>query len=78
MKAEMHAEEARREDLFERYSRMLQTGDTDAAFYVIQAARTDKVADAAVRLHIATLLDQGRSSELTTQLLAYAVKCLVP
>jgi hypothetical protein len=77
MKAEMENENVRREDLFERYSRMLQSGSSASAFHVINAAHTDKIADEAVRQHIATLIDQGRDSEMTMQLRAYAVKYLV-
>jgi hypothetical protein len=76
LKAEIEAEKYTKEDLFERYKRMLASG-TAASYYVIRAADTDKLADQAVRHHIAQLIDEGRDGELTMQLRAYAVKYLV-
>jgi hypothetical protein len=58
------------------YTHALQSGHTSAILHVIEAAHQDKLANEAVRMHIADLIDQGRDDELTTQLRAYAVKYL--
>jgi len=61
---------------FMSYKRALQSGDASETQQVINAAAyQDRLADEAVRLHIAELIDEGR--ELTAQLRAYTVMHLV-
>jgi len=62
---------------FEGYRRALLMGSAEATLTVIEAAQENSIADMAVREHIAELIDLGRDDELSTQLRAYAVKCLV-
>jgi hypothetical protein len=56
---------------------LLAFGNTSEIQHVIETAHGDKLADQAVREYIAELIDQGRQQELTSQLRAYAVMCLV-
>lgn len=76
IRAEIESEPARKTERTERYKRMLHSG-TAATFHVVNAAHTDKLADKALREHIAELIDTGRTDEMTIQLRAYAVKYLV-
>ena len=76
IRAEIEAGPERSIERSERYKRMLKAGTTGTV-YVINAAQRDELADEAVRQHIADLIDQGRESELTMQLRAYAVKNLI-
>jgi hypothetical protein len=61
----------------ENYKRALQFGDASETQHIIDEARQNKLADLAVREHIAEMIDQGREQELTTQLRAYAIMYLV-
>jgi hypothetical protein len=61
----------------QNYRRVLEAGDVAERQQIIDLAHSNKLADQAVREHIAAMIDQGRQQELTAQLRAYAIMCLV-
>jgi hypothetical protein len=59
------------------YKRLLQAGNATERQQIIETAHGNALADQAVREYIAEMIDHGRQHELSSQLNAYAIMCLV-